>query len=91
MSRNIPFFPKKTWRRRAPYKSRNTPAFRKRRKEGPCTAGKFPGFYAVTLHTIHMQTVSFSGEEEGAKDELKVTQNWLNQFHVSGEVGRNFA
>lgn len=37
------------------------------------------------------QTVSFSGEEEGAKDELKVTQNWLNQFHVSGEVGRNFA
>lgn len=37
------------------------------------------------------QTVSFSGKEERAKDELKVTQNQLNQFHVSGEVGMNFA
>lgn len=37
------------------------------------------------------QTVLFSGKKEGAEDELKVTQNQLNQFQVSGEVGMNFA
>lgn len=55
-SRNNPFFPKKTWREEATYKSRNPPAIRKRRKEGTYTAGMFSGFCAVTLHTFHMQT-----------------------------------
>lgn len=78
-SRNHPFFPKKNLEgERAHYKSRNPPAVRKRRKEGPCTAGKFPGFYAVTLHTFHLQTaVSVLSKEfcfQARRRELKM--NW---------------
>lgn len=81
-SRNNPFFPKKTCRERATYKSRNPPAIRKRRKEGPCIAGKFPGFYAVTLHTFHMNTaVSVLSKQfcfQERRRELKM--NWIKGY-----------
>lgn len=73
-SGNNPFFPKKTWGERDLFLNPEILQLlgKRRRKDRLSTAGKCSGFYAVTLHTFHMQTevyvldqtVSFSHKKE---------------------------
>lgn len=91
-SRSNPFFPKKTWRERATYKSRNPPGIRKRRKEPAQLISRLLCWNFTHISCANSRVCAEqTGKEEGAEDELKVTQNQLNQFHVSSEVGMNCA
>lgn len=77
-SGNNPFFPKKAWGGTAILKSRTPPAVRQ--GEGLLTAGKFSGFCCNLTHIwyANRSVCAWSNSfifMQGARDEVKVTQN----------------